>query len=513
MPQERLSMRKIRDVLRYRHSAGLSLDAIARALNLSKGVVAKYIRLASAAGLGWPLPDELDDSGLEKLLYRQGAAREPTYADPDYAEVHQELKKKGVTLTLLWEEYLQAVGGRGYQYTAFCTRYKDWTGQLKRSMRQIHRAGEKLFADYAGPTLPIIDATTGESRPASIFVAVLGASSYTFACATAGQTQGDWLTGMGRALHFIGGVPALIVPDNPRALVTVADRYEPALNRATAEFANHYSTVILPARPRKPQDKAKAEAGVQVVERWILARFRHRSFFSVAEFDAAVAELLPALNNRPFKKLPGCRRDAFALLDAPYLRPLPASLFVLADWKKARVNIDYHVEYDDNYYSVPHALVRQEVELRITDCTIEVLPKSKRVASHGRSYRQGHYTTVSEHMPAAHRAHADWSPEKLLTWAASVGPSTAELVKRLLIEKADPEQGYRACLGLMRLTRNYGHPRMEAACERALAVGAHRYRSVASILEKGLDRQPQVSQQAEQALPDHANLRGSGYYH
>ncbi len=506
-------MRKIRDVLRYRHSAGLSLDATARALNISKGVVAKYIRLAGAAGLSWPLPDELDDSGLEKLLYRQVAARDPTYAEPDYALVHQELKKKGVTLTLLWEEYLQTVGGRGYQYTAFCTRYKDWTGQLKRSMRQIHRAGEKLFADYAGPTVPIIDATTGEIRPASIFVAVLGASSYTFACATPGQTQNDWLTGIGRALKFIGGVPALIVPDNPRALVAVADRYEPALNRATAEFANHYSTVILPARPRKPQDKAKVEVGVQVVERWILARLRHRSFFSVAELDAAVAELLPALNNRPFKKLPGCRRDAFELLDAPYLRPLPDSPFVLADWKKARVNIDYHVEYEDNYYSVPHALVRQEVELRITKSCIEVLAKSKRVASHGRSFRKAHYSTVTEHMPAAHRAHADWSPGKLLTWAASIGPSTAELVKRLLIGKAHPEQGYRACLGLMRLTRNHGHPRMEAACERALAVGAHRYRSVASILEKGLDRQPLAPQQAELALPDHANLRGPGYYH
>ncbi len=506
-------MRKIRDVLRYRHSAGLSLDAIARSLNLSKGVVAKYLRLAAAAGLTWPLPDDLDDLGLEKLLYRQAAAREPTYAEPDYALVHQELKKKGLTLTLLWEEYLQAVGGRGYQYTAFCTRYKDWTGQLKRSMRQIHRAGEKLFADYAGPTVPIIDPVTGEIRAASIFVAVLGASSYTFACATTGQTQKDWLTGMGRALTFIGGVPALIVPDNPRALVAVADRYEPALNRATAEFANHYGTVILPARPRKPQDKAKVEVGVQVVERWILARLRHRRFFSVAELDAAVAELLPPLNTRPFKKLPGCRKDAFALLDAPYLRPLPASLFVLADWKKARVNIDYHVEFDDNYYSVPHALVRQEVELRITTSCIEVLAKNRRVASHRRSYRKGHYSTVSEHMPVAHRAHADWSPGRLLTWAASVGPSTAELTKRLLIEKAHPEQGYRACLGLMRLTRNHGRTRMEAACERALAVGAHRYRSVASILEKGLDRQPLVPQQAELALPDHANLRGSGYYH
>jgi transposase len=506
-------MRKIRDVLRYRHSAGLSLEATARALNLSKGVVAKYLRLARAAGLSWPLPDDLDDSGLEKLLYRQSAAREPSFAEPDYALVHQELKKKGVTLTLLWEEYLQAVGGRGYQYTAFCTRYRDWTGQLKRSMRQIHRAGEKLFADYAGPTVSIIDATTGEILPASIFVAVLGASSYTFACATPGQTQNDWLTGIGRALQFIGGIPALVVPDNPRALVAVADRYEPTLNRATAEFADHYGTVILPARPRKPQDKAKVEVGVQVVERWILARLRHRRFFSVGELDAAIAQLLPELNNRPFKKLPGCRREAFELLDVPYLRPLPESVFVLAEWKRARVNIDYHVEYEGSYYSVPHALVRQEVELRITKSSIEVLAKSRRVASHPRSVRKGHYSTVAEHMPAAHRAHADWSPGTLLTWAASLGPSTAELVKRLLGEKQHPEQGYRACLGLMRLARNHGHPRMEAACERALAVGAHRYRSVASILEKGLDRQPLVPQQAELALPDHANVRGPGYYH
>ena len=294
-------MRKIRDVLRYRHSAGLSLEAIARALKISKGVVAKYLRLAMAAGLSWPIPDALDDAALEKLLYRQGAAREPTFAEADYALVHQELKKKGVTLTLLWEEYRQAVGERGYQYTAFCTRFRDWAGKLKRSMRQIHRAGEKLFADYAGPTVPIVDASTGEICPASIFVAVLGASSYTFACATPGQTQTDWLIGMSRALTFIGGVPALIVPDNPRALVSGPDRYEPELNRATAEFAHHYDTVILPARPRKPQDKAKVESGVQVVERWILARLRHRRFFSVAELDAAIADLLPALNNRPFK--------------------------------------------------------------------------------------------------------------------------------------------------------------------------------------------------------------------
>ena len=506
-------MRKIRDVLRYRHSAGLSLEAIARALKISKGVVSKYLRLASDAGLGWPLPDDLNDADLERLLYRQVAAREPTFVEPDYAWVHQELKKKGVTLTLLWEEYRQSVGERGYQYTAFCTRYRDWAGQLKRSMRQTHRAGEKLFADYAGPTVPIIDAVTGEIRPASLFVAVLGASSYTFACATAGQTQVDWLTGIDKALRFIGGVTALIVPDNPRALVAGPDRYEPELNRATAEFASHYGTVILPARPRKPQDKAKAEVGVQVVERWILARLRHRRFFSLAELESAVAELLPPLNDRPFKKLPGCRREAFVRLDAPYLRPLPATPFVLAEWKQARVNIDYHVEFEGHYYSVPNALVRQAVELRITRGGIEILARGHRVASHARSSRKGQFSTVAEHMPASHRAHAEWSPTKLLTWAASVGPATAELVQRMLTEKPHPEQGYRACLGLMRLARKHGRSRLEAACTRALAVGAHRYRSVASILEKGLDRQPLAPQQAELALPDHANVRGPGYYH
>ena len=507
-------MRKIRDVLRYRHSTGLSLEAIARALNISKGVVSKYLRLASETGLGWPLPDDLDDTALEKRLFQLPTARAPTFAEPDYAQVHQELKRKGVTLILLWEEYHQTVGGTAYQYTAFCTRYRAWAGKLKRSMRQIHRAGEKLFADYAGPTMPIIDADTGEIRPASIFVAVLGASSYTFACATPGQTQPDWLTGLARALTYIGGVTALIVPDNPRALIANANRYEPELNRATAEFAAHYGTVILPARPRKPQDKAKVEVGVQVVERWILARLRHRQFFSVAELDDAVIQLLPVLNERPFKKLPGCRREAFERLDAPYLRPLPATRFILAEWKRAGVNIDYHVEFDAHYYSVPNALVRQEVELRITRSTIEILARGRRVASHPRSYRKGHFSTIADHMPAAHRAHAEWSPGRLMNWAASVGPATGELVKRLLLEKQHPEQGYRSCLGLMRLARTVGRERMEGACTRALAIGAHRYRSVASILEKGLDRQPVTPPaQAELALPDHANVRGPGYYH
>ena len=506
-------MRKIRDVLRYRHGTELSLEAIARALNLSKGVVAKYVRLCETAGLSWPLPDELDDGALERRLYRQPESRASAFATPDYAQIHQELKKKGLTLTLLWEEYRERAGEKSYQYTAFCTHYRHWVGALKRSMRQIHRGGEKLFADYAGPTMPIIDADTGEVRPASIFVAVLGASSYTFACATPAQTQHDWLTGLGRALSFIEGVPALIVPDNPRALISRADRYEPQLNRATTEFCAHYGTVMLPARPRKPQDKAKVESAVQVVERWILARLRKQRFFSVAELDQAIAELLPALNNRPFKKLPGCRREAFEHLDAPHLRALPTSAFVLAQWKRARVNIDYHIEFDGHYYSVPHALVREEVELRITAGTVEIVSRSRRVASHARSYRKGAFSTLSEHMPPAHRAHAQWSPEKLLHWAAAVGSATAALLTRLLNEKQHPEQGYRACLGLMRLARVHGRARLEAACARALIIGTHRYRSVASILQKGLDREPAPATQMELALPEHANVRGADYYH
>lgn len=507
-------MRKIRDVLRYRYTTELSLEAIARALKISKGVVAKYLRLAESASIGWPLPEDCDDLALERLLYRQPEARSSSFIEADYARVHQELKKKGVTLALLWEEYLQATRERGYQYTAFCTRYRAWAGKLKRSMRQIHRAGEKLFADYAGPTVPIIDGQTGEIRPSSVFVAVLGASNYTFACATPQQTQADWLGGLARALTYMGGVTALIVPDNPRSLVRDADPYEPVLNRLTEEFAAHYGTVILPARRRRPQDKAKVESGVQVVERWILARLRHRQFFSVAEADAAIAALLPELNSRPFKKLPGCRASAFALLDAPYLGPLPTTPFTLAEWKRARVNIDYHVEFEGSYYSVPHALIHREVELRVTQNTVEVLAGTRRVASHPRSPRREHFATTPEHMPAAHRAHAEWSPGRLLNWAATIGPATAELVKRLLLEKPHPEQGYRACLGLMRLARTYSHERLEAACTRALAVGAHRYRSVASILAKGLDQQPLTSPaQGELALPEHANVRGPTYYH
>ena len=519
MPAERIAMHNIKELLRLKYDCALSHERIARALSISKGVVAKYVKAAEASGVGWAELAAADEARLRALLGGTPRLRGTAvgYRMPDLAAVHQGLKRKNVTLALLWEEYVQATAGPTYQYSRFCDLYRDFAKGLKRSMRQVHRAGEKLFIDYAGDTVPIVDAETGEISRAQIFVAVLGASNYTFACATATQSQADWLGALGRALRFIGGVPELIVPDNTRSMVGEPDRYAPQLQRTTAEFAQHYGVAILPARPYKPQDKSKVEVGVQIVQRWILARLRHRRFFSLAELDVAIAELLEDLNARPFQRLPGNRRSAFETLDQPALRALPATPFQFAQWKKAKPNIDYHVEFDGHYYSVPHALVGQVLELRVTLSSIECFASGRRVAVHARSHRRGAFSTLTEHMPASHQAHRQWSPSKLIAWGATVGPHTERVVAFQLERMPHPEQGYRACLGLMRLARQYGNTRLEAAATRAVALGAMRYKNLASMLKTGLDRAPlpaSAPQQTELALPDaHANLRGAHYYH
>ena len=509
-------MRRIKEVLRLKLDCGLSHSQIANALKVSAGVISKYGRLAERAGLKWAELDSMSEAEIEARLGRSaGPTPASARIQPDYALVHQELKRKGVTLQLLWEEYVDTHGReRTYRYTQFCQRYHEFRALLKKSMRQLHRAGEKLFADYAGQTLPIIDALTGEVRPANIFVAVLGASNYTYACATARQTMEDWLAGLGRAMAYMGGCPELIVPDNPRALICDPDRYEPAENRTVTDFAQHYGCAVLPARPYKPQDKSKVEVTVQIVERWILARLRNRRFFSLAEVNAAIANLLEDLNARPFKKLPGCRRDAFETIDRPVLKPLPTVPYEFARFKHCRVGIDYHVEIGAHYYSVPHSLGRQTVEARITRHTVEILFHGKRVASHPRSDLRGKHTTIAEHMPASHRAHKEWTPGRLLNWGASIGPATARVVKHLLTSKPHPEMGYRACLGLLALARKYGNDRLEAAALRAVQIGSPTRRSVLSILQKGLDQATaSPDAQPELTLPDHENVRGPGYYH
>jgi transposase len=512
MPRPRTAMRKIREVLRLSLTQGLARRQVAVAAGLPYTTVSDYLARAGRAGLGWPLPEGMDDAELEARLFRR-AALPPTKARPlpDWAEVHRELRRKGVTLQLLWMEYRERHPD-GYAYTQFCELYRRWRRHLSVVMRHHHRAGEKLFVDYPGQTVPVIDPATGEIAAAEIFVAVLGASSYTFAEAFPSQELPYWIAGHVHAFEHLGGCPRILVPDNLRSGVARSHRYEPDINRTYAEMAAHYGCAVIPARSGKPRDKAKVEVGVQVVERWILARLRNRKFFSLPELNAAMAELLAELNARPFRKLDGSRESLFRDLDRPALQPLPERRYEFALWRYARVNIDYHVEVERHYYSVPYQLVGTRLDIRITAATVEAFHKGRRVASHVRSRERGRHSTERAHMPQAHRRHAEWTPERIINWARTTGPAAAEMVGHIMRARPHPEQGYRACLGILRLGRHYGADRLEAACRRALAVGALNYRSIESILKTGLDRQPLPAPAPERPARRHVNVRGATYY-
>jgi transposase len=512
MPAQRLSMRQVREVLRLKWACGLSDRKIAQSLRLSRPTVAQYVRRATVAGLAWPLPEDLNEEALERRLFVT-AHPPPAFHRPmpDWAIVHQERKRKGVTLLLLWQEY-KAATPDGLQYSSFCEAYRTWAKQLDLVMRQSHRAGETLFVDYAGQKVPVVEPRSGEVHEASIFIAVLGASNYTFAEATWSQSLPDWIGSHVRAFAALGGVPQVLVPDNLKAAVSRSHRYEPELNRTYEALAQHYGVAVVPARAARPRDKAKVEVGVQLVERWILARLRHHTFFSLPELNTAISTLLVDLNHRPFKKLPGCRHSLFASVDRPALRPLPATPYEYAEWKLVRVNIDYHVEIEGHYYSVPYTLVKQQLEARISAQTIELFHKGKRLASHRRSHQKGRHTTVSTHMPQAHRHYAHWTPQRLIRWAAKAGEATARVVETILTSRAHPQQGFRSCLGLMRLGSRFGDDRLEAACRRALAIGACSYKSIASILTHDLDRRPLPDHPRANAVINHANIRGPKYY-
>jgi transposase len=513
MPAKRLSMRQVKEVLRLKWACGLSDRQIAHSLRISRPTVADYVRRAQAAGLSWPLSPDHDDDALERRLFVRTDTKPPARRPmPDWSLVHRELKRKGVTLVLLWQEY-KATTPNGLQYSQFCEAYRKWANHLDLVMRQHHRAGETLFVDYAGQTVPVVDPHTGEVQEASIFIAVLGASNYTYVEATWSQSLPDWIGSHVRAFEALGGVPQVLVPDNLKAAVTRPHRYEPELNRTYLDMAQHYGVAIVPARVARPRDKAKVEVGVQVVERWILARLRNHTFFALAELNTAITALKTELNQRPFKKLPGSRQSLFASLDRPALTPLPATPYQYAEWKLVRVNIDYHVEVAGHYYSVPYALVKHQLEARLSAHTVELFHKGKRVASHRRSAHKGRHTTVVAHMPKAHQHYTEWTPTRLIRWAAQTGHACARVVETILASRPHPQHGFRSCLGIMRLGKRYGDDRLEAACRRAMVMGACSYRSIASILQHNLDRQP-LSQQPDAATPalHHGNVRGAHYY-
>jgi len=507
-------MRQIREVLRLRFEKNLSERQIAQAVGVGRTTLQGYLRKAAQAQLTWPLPPELNDEQLEKLLYPPlplENEKVETKSLPDFLYLHQELKKKGVTLQLLWEEYLQA-NSQGYQYTQFRVRYRQWEKTLEPVMRQTHKAGEKLFVDYAGMTMGVVDRQTGEVREAQIFVGVLGASNYTYVEATWTQALPNWIGSHVRMFSFIGAVPELLIPDNLKSGVTTAHRYEPFLNRTYQEMAEHYGVAILPARPIKPRDKAKVEVGVQGVERRILAPLRNRTFFSLHELNEAIWELLQTYNQRPFQKLSSNRQTLFETLEKPLLKPLPSQPYEYAEWKKVRVNIDYHVEVEKHYYSVPYQLIRQQLDARLTASVVEILHQGKRVASHARSFVEHRHSTVLEHMPQSHREYAEWTPVRLVQWAGESGESTRAVVEKILASHRHPEQGYRSCLGIMRLGKKYGQNRLEAACRRVLNIPSPRYQHIESILKLGLDQKPLESEQPVLPAFTHEFVRGAEYY-
>ncbi len=507
-------MRKIKEVLRLHHQKGLSARQVAKSLGIGRSTIQDYLRRAEQAGLSWPLPPELDDGTLEDRLFPciQCAPQQKRQMPPlEY--LHQELKKKGVTLQLLWHEYKEK-HPEGYQYSQFCRIYRQWAEKLDPCLRQDYRAGEKLFVDYAGQTMEITNPETGEIHEAQIFVATLGASNYTFAEASLCQNLPSWIESHVHAFEFFQGVAQILIPDNLKDAVTRSCRYEPDLNATYRELADHYGAVIIPARVGKARDKAKVESGVLQVERWVLAPLRHRTFFSLADLNEAIAKQLEILNNRPFEKLDATRKSLFETLDKPALKPLSRHRFTYAEWIRAKVSIDYHIEVDHHYYSVPYQLIHERLDVRLTDTIVEIFFKGRRVALHRRSCLRAKHTTLAEHMPKSHQKYLQWTPSRLIRWAGRIGPHTQNLVACILENRPHPEQGYRSCLGLLRLGKRYCPERLEAACGRALAFKAYSYKNVESILKNRLDQQPLDASlpQTRLALTEHQNLRGSKYY-
>jgi transposase len=516
MPAERVAMRRVREIVQLRYLVGVTVRELSRQTGIPESTVRAVIKRFRASGLSWPLPEGLNDAQLEAALYTSGGTRrgQRSRAEPDWTAIHREIKRKHVTLSILWDEYI-AENPSGYRYSRFCELYRSFVDRLPVTMRQTHAAGEKLFVDFAGDGVPVIvDRLTGETRSAQIFVAVMGASNFTYAEAVWTQALPDFIGCHVSAFQAMGGVPHLIVPDNTKTAIIKSCLYDPQVNRSYADMAAHYETAILPARPRRPRDKAKVEQAVLVVERWLLGRLRNRTFYSLSDVNAALGAFMQTLNEeRPVRRLGKTRRQLLEEIDRPALKPLPAEPYVFAQWYLRRVGIDYHIEVQDHYYSVPFRFARAEVEVRLTARTVEIFLKGERIAAHQRMSGNHKHTTVPEHMPSRHRRYAGWTLENIRAEAAKIGPATAALCEAIIKHRSHPEQGFRSCLGVIRLVNSHGTERLETATARALDIGAYTYGSVKSILDNHLDRHAPRKSEPQTAPVLHANIRGPGYYH
>jgi transposase len=508
-------MRKIKEVLRLKYHGSLSRRQIAHSCQISRSTVADYLDRAEQAGIGWPLPQALTDQELEQKLFPpQPAVTGSSRPLPDFDYLYRELKahkKFNLTLDCLWREYKEQYPD-GYQYSQFCWLYRSWQKKLDYCMRQDHHGGEKLFVDY-GKGLSLVDPKIGAPVATELFVAVWGASNYTYAEATLTQQLPDWIGSHVRAFSYFGCLPKIVVPDCLKSAVSRTCRYEPELNPTYAEMASHYGLCVLPARPARPRDKAKVEAGVLIAKRWILSALRHRTFYNLAELNGAIQKLLEHLNSRMLRKVKKSRRELFLAFDHPNALCLPEKPYEYAEWKVATVNIDYHIEVERHYYSVPFKLLREKVDIRLTATTVEAFLKGERVAAHIRSFVPYGHTTLKEHMPPSHQKYLEWTPSRMVSWAKKIGPQTAELVETIIQNRTYPEQAYRSCLGILRLEKHYPKERLEKAAGRALKFGAHSLRSLRNILSSGLDHLEHDDKSSGASLLAHENIRGSRYYH
>lgn len=512
MGRKGLSMRNVREILRLKMGMGLKARQVARSCKVSHSTVLDYERRIKEAGLSWPLPEDMDDIALERIVCGHKSPQPQKRGMPKIGYLAQEMRKPHVTLFLLWQEYKSGYPD-GYQYSQFCHLYNEGRKKLDLTMRQgEHKAGEKVFTDYAGDTFPVVDPHTGEITEAYLFVAALGASSHIYAEAVPDMKGPSWLSSHINTFEYFGGVPEIVVPDNTKCAVIKPDRYEPDLNLAFADMAAHYGTVIIPARVKKPRDKAKVEVSVQIAERWIMAALRNRTFFSIQEINEAVWDLLEVIKHRRFKQMNTTRWELFQKLDKPALKPLPRQRYQFLEWAKAKVHIDSHIAVDKHFYSVPHRLVGERVDVRMSSITVEVLYKNKRVASHLRSYLEGKTTTVIDHLPKHHQEYLKWTPERIASWAGKTGPNTAALVKKIMASRPHPALGFKTCLGIIRLEGKYDRERLEAACGRGLKINTTSYQSIKSILERGLDQIPLKDDAVQLTLPQHENIRGKEYY-
>ena len=511
---EKISMFKIKEVLRYKYEAKLSARKTARALKISHTVVNRYIKRFEKAGISYDEFLSLSDSEiLAKLFDKQ--IQQSKYPIPDWSYIHKEMHNKIVTLELLYEEYCQSYPEGHYGYTWFCNNYKAYTKKLSPSMRQAHKAGEKAFIDFSGVTVPIVDPETGEIKNAQIFVSVLGASGYPFVMATPSQKKADFIDANVKMFEAFGGVPELLVPDNLKSATIRADRYDPDINPEYAKLAQHYGTAIMPARPKKPKDKPLVENGVKLTQRWILARLRHRVFFSIDELNAAINELLPLYRNKKIKRLGVSRQEFFDTIDKPALKPLPAQAYEYKEFKLLKVSIDYHIQLDFAYYSVPYQLVGQKVEVWYGTNSVSIYFQGKEVATHPRLHRRGAYSTQSFHMSSAHKKYLEWSPGRIMNWGLTIGKETSRLLQTILKQKPHPEMGYRTCLGIMRefekaKESGISEENLDAISAFALRYGRFRLKQIQTLLKK-----PPQAQEEETSLlhlASHENLRGSDYY-